>query len=360
MNRRLAVIGATGAVGSTFIGQLLRSHLLEADDELILVGHGDPQGDSRLLASRIDLLDAFDEQRVKITFCPDPADLQADIVVMTAGVTISADLPTRRHLAAANIGLFQHLAQVCVARLPDAIFIVVSNPVELAVELFSQKTSPHHVIGMGAQQDSLRFARAIADSLGLSRHEVQATVLGEHGAAMLPVWSSVTLLTDTPAIHAQLATLRATCDLGERDNPADLDDLDTCVANAREQVTSLLEQAYVQQAYDLMLQGRPDVRIFIEPFITAKVLHSTPNATSNATLQCVAAALTNDPQPLHGQVLSDGHFGDIHGVCGIPVTLSRSGWKASSHCTLTTAERARLQRCAQSIADANQIACAAS
>jgi len=79
------------------------------------------------------------------------------------------------------------------APLSRALFIVVSNPVELAVKILSSAIDRERVIGMGAQQDSLRFARAIAVDLEISPHDVRASVLGEHGLGMIPLWRSVEL-----------------------------------------------------------------------------------------------------------------------------------------------------------------------
>src|SRR5205823_14643948 len=83
-------------------------------------------------------------------------------------------------------------------------FIVVRNPVELGVEILSCAADRKRVIGMGAQQDSLRFARAIAADLGITRHDVRATVMGEHGQAMVPLWRSVELMVDDPQTIAEL------------------------------------------------------------------------------------------------------------------------------------------------------------
>ena len=92
----------------------------------------------------------------------------------------------------ADIAAAPHGANAALQRQKE-VFIVVSNPVELAVQVLSQKTDRHRVIGMGAQQDSLRFARAVANDVGISRYYVRASVLGEHGLSMLPLWESVEL-----------------------------------------------------------------------------------------------------------------------------------------------------------------------
>ena len=62
----VAILGASGSVGTALGAHLLRSGLLEPQDRLQLVGHGNPKSDARLLATRIDLLDAFDDSRIEV------------------------------------------------------------------------------------------------------------------------------------------------------------------------------------------------------------------------------------------------------------------------------------------------------
>jgi malate dehydrogenase len=282
-----------------------------------------------LLAERVDLLDAFDEGRVEIEMVPNIADVDADIVVMTAGVGLSAQCTNRRDMGFANRDLFEIVAEQCARGVPDALFIVVSNPVELAVRVFASRLDRRRVVGMGAQQDSLRFARAIAKDLGISRHVVRATVLGEHGQSMVPLWSSVELLVSSPEIRSSLDHLKtssAAVPLGER------------VAALRTEIVQHLQAERIPEAYEATRRALPDARVFVEPFITGHCMHSTPNATANATLQCLAAALADDRRRVHGQAMLSGEVLDLNGVCGIPITLSRKGWRHEAPAGLTAAE----------------------
>jgi malate dehydrogenase len=172
---------------------------------------------------------------------------------------------------------------------------------------------------MGAQQDSLRFARAIATDLGISRRDVRATVMGEHGEAMVPLWGNVELMTDDHGAADCLADLRAR----SAESP-----LQTRVTDLRSNVMRLLSEQRVSEAYALTQQALPDARIFVEPLITFHGLHSTPNATANATLQCITAALANDRCRIHGQVDLRGEVLGLSGVCGIPLSIGKNGWNA--------------------------------
>src|SRR6202044_2476395 len=166
--------------------------------------------------------------------------LDADIVVIASGVGISPRCTNRRDMGAMNLDLFQRIAGECAAQVPDSLFVVVSNPVELAVQTLCEKLDRKRVVGMGAQQDSLRFARAIAKDLGVRRHQGRATVLGEHGLGMVPIWSIVERTTPQKEGDAALETLRKKSEqiaLRER------------VASLQGSVVTLLEKEKIAEAY---------------------------------------------------------------------------------------------------------------
>jgi len=87
----------------------------------------------------------------------------------------------------------------------------------------------------------------------------------------------------------------------------------------------------------------------VEPFITQSQIHSTPNATANATLEILSAAVVADGRRVHGQVQLSGQFHDIHGVCGIPLEVRLNGWQVSSQSQPTSAEIAELRASAGAI-----------
>jgi malate dehydrogenase len=340
MSISISIIGASGSVGSTLATHILRSHLLGASDRLQLVGRGMPASTAKLLATRIDLLDAFDDERVEIEVVPNIEDVDGDIVIVCAGNTISPGLMNRRDLGAANLPIFENIAHACALRVPEALFIVVSNPVELGVQVLAEKLDRHRVLGMGAQQDSLRFARAIAKDLGISRHEVHASVLGEHGQAMVPLWSTVELMLsdrDLGSAFSQLKELSGTIPFKERG------------AALQNEVSELLRSEKIAEAYEVTRRAAPDARVMVEPAITGHAMHSTPNATANATLQCLSAVMMNDHGRVHGQVLLHGEFLGLNGVCGVPLNLNRDGWQVAQFDALTAEEQVQIRCAAHSI-----------
>jgi malate dehydrogenase len=337
---RVAIVGAGGAVGSTLLMHLLKSSILHRGDEIILLGRGTSQSNGRLYATRMDLLDAFDETAIRLTVCESIENLSADVVVIAAGHTISQARPNRRDLAQANLPLFQRLAERFGRSTCSALFLIVSNPVELAVATFASYLSPEKVIGIGAQQDSLRFARAIASQLGVHRSLVRASVLGEHGEAMVPIWSSVHLTVDDPQSTARLNALKAR--YARADIRGEL-------SQTRKKLDELIASHRLASAYRLMEEIAPSTRIMVEPFITQSQIHSTPNATANATLELLSAAVVADGRRVHGQVQLAGQFYDIYGVCGVPLEVRLHGWQVSSQLQPTATEIVQLRAAAEAI-----------
>ncbi|WP_052200185.1 hypothetical protein [Terriglobus sp. TAA 43] len=317
MSTSIAVLGASGYVGSALCAHVLRSGILEPGDRLQLVGHGEPSSYGRLLAIRADLLDAFDDLRVSIDVAPQLEDIEADLVVLTAGVPMPPGCTDRRVMGRGNLPIFRDIANACGKHLPTATYLVVSNPVELAVQELSRTIDRKRIIGIGAEQDSLRFARSIARSLGISRHDVHASVWGEHGRHMIPMWHSVRLRGDDDKVFKLFSELEWSAQqkpLMER------------VANLQEASLLYLQNEDIASAYHLVEAALPDARIFIEPFVTASAIHSTPNATANAVLNIIRAWKEDDGRCVHAQVMLQGELHDISCPFGVPVSVGSKGW----------------------------------
>jgi malate dehydrogenase len=330
----VAILGASGAVGSALSAHILRSDLLEPFDRIQLVGHGEEGSTGRLCAIRMDVMDAFDDHRVLIDVRPDVSTSDADLVVVAAGAPLPPGCADRREMARTNLPMFRHAAELCAKHLPDAAYVIVSNPVELAVRVFSEVIDRRQVIGMGAEQDSLRFARSIARSLGVSRHEIGAGVWGEHGRNMVPIWSSVRFRSRDSSKISALAELK---------EKAAASPLSARVQELQSQVQACVASGELQKAYQLAEESLPDARIFVEPFITASAIHSTPNATANAVLNCLKGWKADDDRTLHAQVMLDGELKAMAGVCGVPVRFGPRGWQLDEICEhLDAAEEVRV------------------
>lgn len=116
----------------------------------------------------------------------DTAD--SDIVVITAGVARKPNM-SRDDLLKINASIVKSAAEQAVKYSPDAIFIVVTNPLDVMTQLVWQTTGlpRERVIGMAGVLDSARFQTFIADELEVSPEDVRAMVLGGHGDLMVPL-----------------------------------------------------------------------------------------------------------------------------------------------------------------------------
>ena len=120
----------------------------------------------------------------------------SDVVCITAGLRRKPD-ESRLDLINRNTDLFVSiLDEVKRGGLrPDAIVLVVSNPVDILTYVAAQRLGlpSDQVIGLGTQLDTIRFCSLIAEQLKAPPTQTRALILGEHGDSMVPIWSSATI-----------------------------------------------------------------------------------------------------------------------------------------------------------------------
>jgi len=116
------------------------------------------------------------------------------VVILTAGLARKPGM-SREDLLAANANIVGPLASRIAARAPEAIIIVVTNPLDLMVALALQRSgfSRQRVMGMAGVLDSARLRAFLSLRLGVPPTDVQAMVLGSHGDLMVPLKSSITV-----------------------------------------------------------------------------------------------------------------------------------------------------------------------
>jgi L-lactate dehydrogenase len=135
----------------------------------------------------------------------------ADLVIITAGATQKSG-ETRLDLVVRNVAIFKQLIPDIVKYCPNAILLIVSNPVDIMtyVTLKLSGFLPAKVIGSGTVLDSARFRTLLAKKMDIDPHSVHAYIIGEHGDSELPVWSKANIagmpLYD-PAEHAAFQEL---------------------------------------------------------------------------------------------------------------------------------------------------------
>ncbi|WP_273652554.1 L-lactate dehydrogenase [Cellulomonas fimi] len=132
----------------------------------------------------------------------------ADVVVVTAGAKMKPG-QTRLDLAAQTIGLTRTLMPQLVEVAPDAVYVMVTNPVDVVTyaALRCSGLPREKVLGTGTVLDSSRFRYLIAQHVGVAVQNVHAYIAGEHGDTAVPLWSSATIggvpLLDVPPLDGR-------------------------------------------------------------------------------------------------------------------------------------------------------------
>ena len=346
----VAVIGAAGGCGRQLAVQLLDRNILPQSARLQLVGHRGGRSEDELWGLLSDLEDAFGDSAPTIELVVDPQAVDADVVVMLAGITIPTDPNAsvdRAALGQANYKIFVEYADALAARpgLPPAV-IVQSNPVELGVQVFAQRLGRHHVLGAGGWSDTLRLRAELAAELGVRRPQVQAWMFGQHGDFLVPIWSQVRVWGVTPAeVEALVDRVTAGRSLA---------DLPQQVRTYKAQLLDLVRNGQVRTAYDRVQSLPPDLRAAVKPFFTHFTAgHTTEVVTAYAVADIVAALVEGRQRVIPAQVALAGEWLGIHGVVGAPVVLSLNGWEHIYPVRLSEDETAAVEAAASAIAAAN-------
>ena len=121
-----------------------------------------------------------------------PAAAGSDIVVITSGLPRKAG-QSRLDLAQANVNIIKDIAPQIVKHAPNAIYIIVSNPVDILTYVFHKISGvpENHIIGSGTILDTSRLQSTLAKRFRISPKNVHAHVYGEHGDSSFVPWSLV-------------------------------------------------------------------------------------------------------------------------------------------------------------------------
>ena len=114
----------------------------------------------------------------------------SDIVVITSGVARKPG-QTRIDLAKINVGIIKSIAPQITAVCPDAIYVIVANPVDVLTYTFHKETNipTNRIIGSGTSLDTARLRTRLSEIYKVSPLQIEANVLGEHGDTMFVAWS---------------------------------------------------------------------------------------------------------------------------------------------------------------------------
>jgi len=187
--RKLTVVGA-GYVGAT-CAHLAALKNLAAEIVLIDVLEGRAQG----IALDMNQSAAVEGFQSRVVGTNDPGDTaDSDVVIVTAGRPRTPGM-SRSDLLEVNGQIITTVAEYLRRVSPDAIVIVVTNPLDSMVSLMRTKLAfpARRVLGMAGVLDSARFSWFIAEEVGVAVQDVDAMVLGAHGDSMVPMHAYCTV-----------------------------------------------------------------------------------------------------------------------------------------------------------------------
>lgn len=299
MHKKITIVGA-GNVGTT-TAQLIAERNL-ADVVLVDVVKGIPQGKA------LDIQEACPLWRssAKVTGTnsyEETAD--SDVVVITAGLARKPGM-SRDDLLQANAKIVQEVAKNIAKTSPQAIVVVVTNPMDVMAQLAQSVTGiPYNrVIGMGGVLDSTRMRSFIAMELGVLSKDVQAIVLGGHGDLMVPL-------------------PRLTTTDGKR-------------------ITDVLPQSKIEKIIERTKNGGAEIVRLLK---TGSAYYA-PAASVVEMIETIFG-IKNDPLPC--SVYLNGEYG-IKGVyLGVPVRLCSSGVEEIIELKLTEDEKQALTTSAEAV-----------
>jgi malate dehydrogenase len=292
MRQKVTVVGA-GNVGATVAQRLVEKEI--ADVVLIDIVPGVPQGKS------LDILESapvegFDARMIGSNTYEESG--RSDVVVITAGVPRKPGM-SRDDLVSTNEGIVSDVVRKVLPGSPDAVLIVVSNPLDAMCEVARRvsRLPRERVFGMAGVLDSARMRWFLAEALGVSVESTQAFVLGGHGDTMVPL-TRYSTVGGVP-------------------------------------VTELLPK----EKLDAIVQRTRDGGIEIVNHLKTSAWY----APASAVAEMVDAVIRDKKKILPCAAYLQGEYGLTDVYLGVPVKLGRGGVEQVLEIALTPSEKAALE-----------------
>ena len=228
MGSKVTVVGA-GFYGSTTAMRLAEYNIF---DTVVLTDilEGKPEG-LALDMNQSRSIEGFETKIIGATTTADGAGYEAtansDVVVITAGLPRKPGM-SRMDLIGVNAGIVRGVAENIAKHSPNAVIIVVSNPLDEMTALAQLATGfpKHRVIGQAGMLDTARFTHFVAEKLNVPVSSVNTLTLGSHGETMVPVPSRCTV---------------GGASLSEKLSQAEIDELVDRTRNGGAEVVALLK-----------------------------------------------------------------------------------------------------------------------
>lgn len=297
--KKITVIGA-GNVGATTAHWLVSKEL--GDVVLVDIIEGMPQGKALDLA-QAGPVEGYDSRLVGTNGYRETAG--SDIVVITSGIARKPGM-SRDDLLNTNAAIVSSVTEEVVRHSPNAILIVVSNPLDAMTQVAFRKSGfpKNRVIGMAGILDSARMRTFLAEALNVSVENVTAFVLGGHGDTMVP-----------------------------------LPRYSTCAGIP---VTELLPKDVLDRIVDRTAKGGAEI-------VSLLKTGSAYYAPSASVVEMVEAILKDKKKILPCAAYLEGEYGISGLFVGVPVKLGANGIEEIIQINLTAEERAALQKSAAAV-----------
>jgi malate dehydrogenase len=304
--------GKVTVVGAGFYGSTTALRLAEYDvfDTVVLtdIVEGKPEG-LALDMNQSRSIEGFETKIIGATTTTDGAGYEAtansDVVVITAGLPRKPGM-SRMDLIGVNAGIVRGVAENIAKHSPNAVIIVVSNPLDEMTALAQIATGfpKNRVMGQAGMLDTARFTNFVAEKLGVKVGAVKTLTLGSHGDTMVPVPSR-------------------------------------CTVDGKP-LSDLLSQAEIADLVDRTRNGGAEVVALLKT-------GSAYYAPSAAAARMAKAVIEDSGAVMPVCAWVDGEYG-ISGVyLGVEAAIGRSGITKVVEGTLTDSEVAALKEAAEAV-----------
>jgi malate dehydrogenase len=300
MVNKITVVGA-GNVGATTAQRVAEKELARTV-VMVDVAEGIPQGKA-LDQWQSAPIEGFDSRVIGSNGYEETKD--SDIVIITAGIARKPGM-SRDDLLNTNAGIVSSVAQQIAKSSPNAILIVVSNPLDIMcyVAMKASGFPRERVIGMAGVLDTARYRAFLAEALDVSVRDIQAMVLGGHGDTMVPL-ISYTSVSGIP-------------------------------------ITQLIDKAQLDAIVDRTRTGGAEI---VKHLKTGSAYY----APSAGAVQMAEAIVRDERRILPCAAWLQGEYGMKDLFLGVPCKLGRGGLQKVIEVQLTPDEKAALQKSADAV-----------
>ncbi|TES90772.1 MAG: malate dehydrogenase [Desulfobacteraceae bacterium] len=301
MDKKVTVVGA-GNVGATTAQRLAEKEL--CDVVLVDIIEGVPQGKA------LDLAEAapIEKHDAHLIGTNDyDASENSDIVIITAGIPRKPGM-SRDDLLSTNAGIMKSVTKQVAKLSPDAVIIVVSNPLDAMCHVVLETSGfpKNRVMGMAGVLDSARFRAFIAMELNVSVENTHAFVLGGHGDTMVPLPRYSTV--------------------------------------AGIPITELMSKDRINALIDRTANGGAEI-------VSLMKTGSAFFAPASAAVEMAESILKDKKKILPCAAYLEGEYGINNLFIGVPVKLGANGIEEIIQIDLTDEEKSALKKSANAVAD---------